>query len=172
MDGARKQRDQHGASVPHCSDTVSDYPSATLQLVLDLSDAERRESSLLELSKQREDIPDLGPLLWYSFGTMAALLQEVVTVYPLLSPPRLTPALSNRCCNALALLQSVACHRDVRAAFICGELSSTAELQPFLLSSKHSSVCVPLSQHRVQCPALRISATDKPRRGWCTGQGS
>lgn len=32
-------------------------------------------------------------------------LQEIVSIYPVLSPPNLTPAQSNRVCNALALLQ-------------------------------------------------------------------
>ena len=38
---------------------------------------------------------------------MSALLQEIVAVYPLLSPPSLTAHASNRVCNALALLQYV-----------------------------------------------------------------
>jgi len=32
-------------------------------------------------------------------------LQEIVSIYPVLSPPNLSPAQSNRVCNALALLQ-------------------------------------------------------------------
>lgn len=42
-----------------------------------------------------------------SSGVMSALLQEIVAVYPLLSPPSLTAHASNRVCNALALLQFV-----------------------------------------------------------------
>ncbi|GAA0184468.1 hypothetical protein LIER_31756 [Lithospermum erythrorhizon] len=45
------------------------------QLVLDLSNPDLRENALLELSKKRELFPDLAPLLWNSFGTIAALLQ-------------------------------------------------------------------------------------------------
>ncbi|CAN1149576.1 CCR4-NOT transcription complex subunit 9, partial [Linum perenne] len=74
-------------------------------LVLELSNPELRENALLELSKKREHFQDLAPLLWNSFGTIAALLQEIVSIYPVLSPPALTPAQSNRVCNALALLQ-------------------------------------------------------------------
>lgn len=33
------------------------------------------------------------------------LLQEIISIYPLLFPPTLSPAASNRVCNALALLQ-------------------------------------------------------------------
>src|SRR5258708_3788733 len=53
-------------------------------------------------------------------GIMAALLQEIVSVYPLLSPPALTAHASNRVCNALALLQCVASHSDTRQLFLNG----------------------------------------------------
>jgi hypothetical protein len=32
-------------------------------------------------------------------------MQEIVSIYPSLSPPTLSPVASNRVCNALALLQ-------------------------------------------------------------------
>lgn len=79
-----------------------------------------RENALLELSKKRENFPELAPYLWYSFGTIAALLQEIVSIYPLLSPPALTAHASNRVCNALALLQCVASHQDTRSMFLQG----------------------------------------------------
>jgi hypothetical protein len=53
-------------------------------------------------------------------GIMPALLQEIVSVYPLLSPPNLTAHVSNRVCNALALLQCVASHPDTRQLFLNG----------------------------------------------------
>ena len=43
--------------------------------IIELSSPETREAALLELSKKREVVSDLGPMLWHSFGTMAALLQ-------------------------------------------------------------------------------------------------
>jgi hypothetical protein len=63
------------------------------QLVAELSREETRETALLELSKKRETFPDLAPILWHSFGTTATLLQEIVCIYPLLSPPQLTGGL-------------------------------------------------------------------------------
>eukprot|EP01052_Picozoa_sp_SAG31_P046760 SAG31_NODE_9071_length_1340_cov_1.358582_3_plen_150_part_00 len=45
------------------------------KLVLELTNPETREGALLELSKRRESFGDLAPILWHSFGTMAALLQ-------------------------------------------------------------------------------------------------
>ncbi|KAG2682345.1 hypothetical protein I3760_11G187000 [Carya illinoinensis] len=89
--GAPANKDRKMASAEH--------------LVLDLSNPELRENALLELSKNKELFQDLAPSLWNSFGTIAALIQEIVSIYPVLSPPNLTPAQSNRVCNALALLQ-------------------------------------------------------------------
>jgi Uncharacterized protein involved in cell differentiation/sexual development len=45
---------------------------------------------------------------------MTSLLQEIISVYSLLSPSQLTAAASNRVCNALALLQCVASHNETR----------------------------------------------------------
>lgn len=99
-------------------------------LVLDLIDPAKREVTLFELSKKREEFPHLAPLLWHSFGTMAALLQEIVGIYPSLAPPSLSPAASNRVCNALALLQCVASHPDTRALFLAAHIP--LYLYPFL----------------------------------------
>ena len=45
------------------------------QWINDLSSLDTRETALLELSKKRETVQDLAPMLWHSFGTIAALLQ-------------------------------------------------------------------------------------------------
>ncbi|XP_073313282.1 uncharacterized protein [Primulina huaijiensis] len=105
------------------------------QLVLDLCNPDLRENALHELSK-RELFQDLAPLLWNSFGTIAALLQEIVSIYPVLSPPNLTPAQSNRVCNALALLQCVASHPDTRMLFLNAHIP--LYLYPFLNTTSKS----------------------------------
>ena len=89
-------------------------------LILQLANADQRESALLELSKKREAFPDLAPVLWHSFGTIAALLQEIISIYPMLSPPTLSPHASNRVCNALALLQCVASHPETKSKLMNG----------------------------------------------------
>nr|XP_010941549.1 CCR4-NOT transcription complex subunit 9 isoform X3 [Elaeis guineensis] len=109
------------------------------QLVLDLLDPHLRENALLDLSKKREIFQDLAPLLWNSYGTIAALLQEIVSIYPYLSPPTLSPGASNRVCNALALLQCVASHPDTRIHFLNAHiplylypfLNTTSKTRPF-----------------------------------------
>lgn len=35
-------------------------------------------------------------MLWNSFGTIAALLQEIINIYPAINPPTLTAHQSNR----------------------------------------------------------------------------
>eukprot|EP01111_Echinosteliopsis_oligospora_P017474 TRINITY_DN7587_c0_g1_i1.p1 TRINITY_DN7587_c0_g1~~TRINITY_DN7587_c0_g1_i1.p1 ORF type:complete len:235 (+),score=29.05 TRINITY_DN7587_c0_g1_i1:97-801(+) len=99
-------------------------------LVYELTIPEKRETSLLALSKLRETVPDLASILWHSFGTIAALLQEIVTIYPLLSPPKLKAHASNRVCNALALLQCVASHPETRTYFLDAHIPLF--LYPFL----------------------------------------
>eukprot|EP00187_Rhodella_violacea_P002124 CAMPEP_0174900770 /NCGR_PEP_ID=MMETSP0167-20121228/32552_1 /TAXON_ID=38298 /ORGANISM="Rhodella maculata, Strain CCMP736" /LENGTH=292 /DNA_ID=CAMNT_0016142271 /DNA_START=17 /DNA_END=895 /DNA_ORIENTATION=+ len=100
------------------------------KLVIHLTDPDQREAALLELSKKREAFVDLAPILWQSFGTIAALLQEIIAIYPLLSPPALTAHASNRVCNALALLQCVASHADTRGLFLNAHIPLF--LYPFL----------------------------------------
>ena len=81
-------------------------------------------------SKKREVVPDLAPMLWHSFGTIAALLQEIINIYPAINPPALTAHQSNRVCNALALLQCVASHPDTRSSFLLAHIP--LYLYPFL----------------------------------------
>ena len=43
------------------------------QLIYDLSNMEKREEALHELSKKKENFSNLAPLLWNSVGTVAIL---------------------------------------------------------------------------------------------------
>ena len=92
-----------------------------------------RERALLELGKKREQYDDLALVLWNSYGVMAVLLEEIVAVYPYLNPPVLTASVSNRVCNALALLQCVASNSHTRALFLNANLP--LYLYPFLSTS-------------------------------------
>mmetsp|Transcript_10679 Transcript_10679/g.27971 ORF Transcript_10679/g.27971 Transcript_10679/m.27971 type:complete len:267 (-) Transcript_10679:1375-2175(-) len=90
----------------------------------------QREAALVELSKKREKITDLAPILWFSYGTVTILLQEIVSIYSKLNPPTLSSAESNRVCNALALLQCVASHQSTRNLFLSAH--TPLFLYPFL----------------------------------------
>jgi CCR4-NOT transcription complex subunit 9 len=103
------------------------------QWINELSNPETRETALLELSKKRETVPDLAPMLWHSFGTIAALLQEIINIYPSINPPTLNAHQSNRVCNALALLQCVASHPETRSVFLQAHIPLF--LYPFLHTS-------------------------------------
>lgn len=97
-------------------------------------------------------------------GVMTALLQEIISVYPLLNPSQLTAAASNRVCNALALLQCVASHNETRTLFLNGErylLCSMRVLWLIVFScSSHPTLPLPLPQHYLQVPSLRIPPTN------------
>ena len=48
--------------------------------IYQLSDPNTRETAMFELNKRRENTPELAPLMWFSFGTIAALLQEIISI--------------------------------------------------------------------------------------------
>ncbi|KAK6166143.1 CCR4-NOT transcription complex subunit 9 [Patella vulgata] len=119
---------QQQASVPLAIPQVD--RDRIYQWINELTSPDTRENALLELSKKREVVPDLAPMLWHSFGTIAALLQEIVNIYPAINPPNLTASQSNRVCNALALLQCVASHPETRSTFLQAHIPLF--LYPFL----------------------------------------
>ncbi|PVH22115.1 cell differentiation protein rcd1 [Candidozyma haemuli] len=100
------------------------------QWITELVTGSNRERALLELGKKREQYDDLALVLWNSFGVMTALLEEIISVYPFLNPPVLTASVSNRVCNALALLQCVASNAQTRGAFLHANMP--LYLYPFL----------------------------------------
>lgn len=88
---------------------------------------------------------------------MTALLQEIISVYPLLNPSQLTAAASNRVCNALALLQCVASHNETRTLFLngeCHELPHTAVMRLIFLLTAH----IPLFLY----PFLNTTSKSRP----------
>lgn len=101
--------------------------------IIDLMNAQRRETALLELSKRREHYDNLALILWHSYGVMTTLVQEIISVFPQLSQQTLSAGASNRVCNALALLQCVASHNETRQLFLNAHLSLF--LYPFLATT-------------------------------------
>ncbi|KAF1994585.1 Rcd1-domain-containing protein [Amniculicola lignicola CBS 123094] len=132
---------------------ITDENRRVLDWIGQLLKQSTRETALLELSKKREQVPELALILWHGYGehnrapmetplttdrsgVMSALLQEIITVYPLLNPSQLTAAASNRVCNALALLQCVASHNETRGLFLSAHLPLF--LYPFLNTTSKS----------------------------------
>ena len=50
-------------------DNVTEENRRTLHYIADLLNEDSREAALLELSKKREQVPELALILWHSFGT-------------------------------------------------------------------------------------------------------
>ena len=62
---------------------VSDIDKQLIIRYIDeLKYSDKRDNALVELSKQREHFSELAPFIWHSVGTISALLQEIVSVYP------------------------------------------------------------------------------------------
>ena len=97
---------------------IETRPSQAGALVEGLYAEPTRESALVELSKLRESLPGLAVALWHSSG-MDVLKEEIQGIYPQLSqPPTITPASSQRACNAIALLQCLAVDEQTRPLFL------------------------------------------------------
>ncbi|MCJ1240185.1 Cell differentiation protein rcd1 [Varicellaria rhodocarpa] len=114
----------------------NDENRRVLGWVAELLNGNSRETALMELSKKREQVQELALIIWHSFGVMTSLLQEIISVYPLLNPSQLTAAASNRVCNALALLQCVASHTETRSLFLSAHIPLF--LYPFLNTTSKS----------------------------------
>ncbi|ELP88267.1 cell differentiation protein rcd1, partial [Entamoeba invadens IP1] len=72
-------------------------PPNTCQLIADLADVEKRVDALHALSLIADKHPDLAIPLWYSFGTVVILLEEVVSVYPHISGKHKEPLSVSSC---------------------------------------------------------------------------
>ncbi|XP_037095021.1 CCR4-NOT transcription complex subunit 9 isoform X1 [Syngnathus acus] len=159
-----------GAAVTNVTALAQVDREKIYQWINELSSPETRENALLELSKKRESVPDLAPMLWHSCGTIAALLQEIVNIYPSINPPTLTAHQSNRVCNALALLQCVASHPETRSAFLAAHiplflypfLHTVSKTRPFeylrLTSLGVIGACVSHTFRRLCLPFVSLSS--------------
>ncbi|CZT24497.1 probable protein involved in cell differentiation/sexual development [Ramularia collo-cygni] len=125
-----------GGGIMGGGDSMTEDNRRVLEWISQTLNSSTREAALLELSKKREQVPELALVLWHSFGVMTSLLQEIISVYPLLNPSQLTAAASNRVCNALALLQCVASHSETRGLFLNAHIPLF--LYPFLNTTSKS----------------------------------
>ncbi|KAL7720044.1 Cell differentiation protein rcd1 [Entamoeba marina] len=100
---------------PNSTNTL-DLPENTLQLIADLADVEKRSAALDALCLISEKRSDIAIPLWYSYGTIVILLEEIVSVYPYISGRHnetqtdSSQVINKRVCKALSLLQTIASH--------------------------------------------------------------
>lgn len=112
------------------ADAGTQAPSEVYDWVVELVYNPNGDEALAMLSKKREQFRDLGVVLWHSYAVMPVLLQEIIAVYPLLSPPQLSVPMSNRVSSVLQLLQCVASHPDTQLPFLNSHM--LLYLYPFL----------------------------------------
>ncbi|CDW57025.1 cell differentiation protein RCD1 [Trichuris trichiura] len=93
-----------------------------------------QEVALMRLAQNSESIPHLGVMLWNAPGAVTLLLREILSVYPFMNPPIVTTAQSNRVCNSLSLMQTIATDPLTQSAFLNAKL-------PFYVFPFLTSVC-------------------------------
>lgn len=68
--GGGNGRDLQDSSIIGPGDTMSEDNRRVLEWIAQVLNANTRESALLELSKKREQVPELALILWHSFGEL------------------------------------------------------------------------------------------------------
>ena len=104
----------------------------------DIKDEKKRYKALEELHKHRETIPNLANYIWYSTGTVAVLLQEIIYTYQFLNPPKLSIEQSNKICTVISLFQCVAENQETCQEFLKAQLPIF--LYPFLNTINKSRI--------------------------------
>lgn len=107
-----------------------------------------RQEAVQYLSMNRDSIKDIGNLLWEGQAVMAALLSDIISIYPAITS--VAPAPSNypsplslqhvvHVCNCIALLQSVAATTEIRKEFLRSNMPTY--LFPFIHATNQIREC-------------------------------
>ncbi|KAJ7566476.1 hypothetical protein O6H91_02G104900 [Diphasiastrum complanatum] len=121
-------------------------PMAVSEVILELQDSLLRENALRCLSahlieRREQDFEfyrNAGFFIYNSCGTVAILLQEILSVYPKLDTQELNIRGSKRLANVLTLLQSVASNEETRGLLVKAHIPNY--LIPFILSEHTEEV--------------------------------
>lgn len=101
-----------------------------IKWISEIKNENTRTKALENLSKYCEKNYKLAIYLWYSRGTIAVLLQEIISVYQYLSTSKLTYEKSHKICYVITLFQYIASNIETRKEFI--ESQIPIFLYPFL----------------------------------------
>ena len=101
-----------------------------IKWISELKNENTRVKALEYLSEYSEKNHNLAIYLWYSRGTMAVLLQEIISIYHYLTISKLTADNSHRICCVISLLQCIASNSATRNEFL--ESQIPIFLYPFL----------------------------------------
>ena len=104
-----------------------------IKYINELKDEEKRSKALSKLSEYYDKNKNLPIYLWYSQGTMAILLQEIISTYKHFSSTKLSSEKYSKIRNILLLLTSITSHEEIRHKFI--ESKMPIFLYPFLNST-------------------------------------
>ena len=104
-----------------------------IKYINELKDEEKRSKALSKLSEHYDKSKNLPIYLWYSQGTMAILLQEIISTYKHFSSTKLSSEKYSKIRNILLLLTSITSHEEIRHKFI--ESKMPIFLYPFLNST-------------------------------------
>ena len=104
-----------------------------IKYINELKDEEKRSKALSKLSEYYDKSKNLPIYLWYSQGTMAILLQEIISTYKHFSSTKLSSEKYSKIRNILLLLTSITSHEEIRHKFI--ESKMPIFLYPFLNST-------------------------------------
>lgn len=104
------------------------------------------------LALNRHNIKNLGLLLWYSDGIIAALIHELVSCYPLLLSNNFSPNIAKRICDCMELLDCIADNPHTQPLFL--DANIPVYLFPFLNTSSKSS-----SLHYLRLMSLSVIGT-------------
>lgn len=96
----------------------------------EIKNEDTRYKAIENLYKYCEKNKNIAIYLWYSRGTVAALLQEIIKAYQYLSPSKLTNEKSDKIKYIISLFQNIALHQKTRKEFIESQL--LVFLYPFL----------------------------------------
>jgi len=109
-----------------------------IKYINEIKSEDTRENAINNLYKYREKNENIPIYLWYSQGTMATLLQEILNLYQYLSPSKLNKEISDKASHILSLIQTIALNSKTRKEFLESQL--LVFLYPFLNITNNSKI--------------------------------
>ena len=101
-----------------------------IKWINEIKNENTRIKAIINLSKYSDNNNKLALYLWYSRGTMAVILQEIISVYQYLSTSKLTLEKANVIYCAISLLKCIASNPETRHEFL--ESKILIFLYPFI----------------------------------------
>ena len=101
-----------------------------IKWISEIKNESTRTKAIENLTKFREKNNNLSIYLWYSRGTIAILLQEIISTYQYLSSSKLSLERSNKICAVINLFDCIASQNKTRNEFL--ESQIPIFLYPFL----------------------------------------